>query len=66
MHSNAAASTDGLTIRRGGTVITISWDSVRSATVTGTSRTYLRDARRRVHTLRVPHDGRIEVRITLP
>ncbi|MFI6821346.1 hypothetical protein ACIBJE_10380 [Micromonospora sp. NPDC050187] len=63
--ANAAASTDGLTIRRGGTVITISWDSVRRATVTGTSRTYLRDARRRVHTLRVPHDGRIEVRIAL-
>ncbi|GLY24275.1 hypothetical protein [Micromonospora sp. NBRC 101691] len=63
--ANAAASTDGLTIRRGGAVVTISWDSVRRATVTGTSRTYLRDARRRVHTLRVPHDGRIEVRIAL-
>ncbi|MFI7648567.1 hypothetical protein ACIBTZ_21125 [Micromonospora sp. NPDC049460] len=63
--ADAAARTDGLTIRRGGTVVTISWDSVRPATVTSTSRTYLRDARRRVHTLRVPHDGRIEVRITL-
>ncbi|BCL17043.1 hypothetical protein [Micromonospora sagamiensis] len=63
--ANATASTDGLTIRRGGTVITVSWDSVRPATVTSTSRTYLRDARRRTHMLRVPHEGRIEVRITL-
>ncbi|MEU8227346.1 hypothetical protein [Kribbella sp. NPDC048915] len=54
------ATADGLVIRRGRTTITITWSQRRAATLSTSSRTYLRDKRRRVHVLRIPHDGALE------
>jgi len=54
------ASADGIVIRRGAATITITWSARRPATLSTSSRTYLRDQRRRVHVLRIPHDGSLE------
>ncbi|MEU4645757.1 hypothetical protein [Micromonospora sp. NPDC023814] len=62
---NSSAQTDGLIIRRDDTTITVAWDRTRPATLSTSSRTYLRNARRRIHVLRIPHDGRIVVEIAL-
>ncbi|MFC0629312.1 hypothetical protein [Kribbella deserti] len=53
----------GLVLRRGGAVIRIDWGTARTATLTATTRTYLRDQRRRVHMLRIPHTGVLVTRI---
>lgn len=60
-----SATADGLVLRRNGAVITFRWGTPRHATLNTSSRTYLRDGRRRVHVLRIPHDGRFEVHIGL-
>ncbi|TDD21461.1 hypothetical protein E1218_20815 [Kribbella turkmenica] len=57
------ATANALTIRRGRTVITITWSGVRTATLSTSTRTYLRDRRRRVHVLRIPHDGALETTV---
>jgi hypothetical protein len=54
------ATADGVVIRRGPTTITITWSGRRTATLSTSTRTYLRDGRRRVHVLRIPHDGSLE------
>jgi hypothetical protein len=54
------ANADGLVIRRGRATITITWSQRRTATLSTSTRTYLRDGRRRVHVLRIPHDGSLE------
>ncbi|RZT20814.1 hypothetical protein EV649_3967 [Kribbella sp. VKM Ac-2569] len=54
------ATADGIVIRRGRATITITWSGRRTATLSTSSRTYLRDQRRRVHVLRIPHDGSLE------
>ncbi|WP_427888401.1 hypothetical protein ACQHIV_34475 [Kribbella sp. GL6] len=54
------ATADGLVIRRGKATITITWSARRTATISASTRTYLRDARRRIHVLRIPHDGTLE------
>jgi hypothetical protein len=63
---NQAASTtaDGITIRRGPTVITVGWGGARPVTLSTSTRTYLRDARRRIHVLRIPHAGSIDVTVS--
>jgi hypothetical protein len=67
-NQSRTATADAITIRRGATAITISWSATRTATLSTSSRTYLRDQRRRVHVLRVPHDGKLEttVRVAEP
>jgi hypothetical protein len=67
-NQSPTATADAITIRRGATAITISWSATRTATLSTSSRTYLRDQRRRVHVLRVPHDGKLEttVRVAEP
>jgi hypothetical protein len=57
------ATADALVLRRGGTTITISWSSRRAVTMSSSNRTYLRDQRRRIHVLRIPHDGRLETTV---
>ncbi|GAB2965850.1 hypothetical protein LWP59_22745 [Amycolatopsis acidiphila] len=64
-NANAAATATGLTIRRGGTTIAISWGSPLAATVTATTVTFLRDAARRLHVLRIPHGGTLTTSIRL-
>ena len=60
-NTNASATATRLTIRRGTRTITISWATSRAATLSTSSRTYLKDAKRRVHVLRVPHSGALDV-----
>lgn len=54
------ATADSIVIRRGRATITITWQAPRPATISTSSRTYLRDQRRRVHVLRIPHNGTLE------
>ncbi|MFJ1761118.1 hypothetical protein ACIOD2_12425 [Amycolatopsis sp. NPDC088138] len=63
--TNAAATASGLTIRRGGTTITIGWGTQLAATVAATDVTFLRDGARRLHVLRVPHPGALSTEIRL-
>jgi hypothetical protein len=63
--ANAAATASGLTIRRGGTTITIGWGTPLAATVSATAVTFLRDGARRLHVLRVPHPGTLTTEIRL-
>ncbi|MER6950965.1 hypothetical protein ABT294_43825 [Nonomuraea sp. NPDC000554] len=60
-----SALADGLDLRRSRGVIRIRWGAARTATLSAGSLTYFRDGRRRFHALRVPHDGSIDVTITL-
>lgn len=57
------ATAHALTIRRGTAVITITWSGSRTATISTSTRTYLRDQRRRIHVLRIPHDGVLETTV---
>lgn len=50
---------DGLVLRRGPATVTVRWGRPCRVSLSSTSRTYLRDGRRRVHMLRVDHDGRL-------
>ncbi|NUP04179.1 MAG: hypothetical protein HOW71_03255 [Nonomuraea sp.] len=61
---SATATADGLELRRAGGVVRFSWGAARPATFAVTSVSYLRDGARRLHVLRVPHDGAVEVTIT--
>ncbi|GAA1593571.1 hypothetical protein GCM10009789_54510 [Kribbella sancticallisti] len=56
-NESRTSTADGLVIRRGRTTITITWTGVRAVSLSTSSRTYLRDQRRRVHVLRIPHEG---------
>lgn len=62
---NTATTTAGLSIRRGRVTVRIDWGQPLGATVSATGTTYLRDARRRVHVLRVPHPGVLATTISL-
>jgi hypothetical protein len=64
-NQTTAAVADGLIVRRGSTTIAINWGTPRPATLSTSSRTYLKDARRRIHVLRIPHSGALDTRITL-
>lgn len=50
-------------IRRGRTTISITWTGIRAASLATSTRTYLRDQRRRIHVLRIPHDGTLETTV---
>jgi hypothetical protein len=63
-NQNTTATTNGLTIRRGATTITITWSQQATATLSTTGTTYFRDARRRLHLLRIPHGGSLTTAIT--
>jgi hypothetical protein len=60
-----AATADGLVIRRGSTTIAITWTGLRQATLSTSTRTYLSDQRRRIHVLRIPHDGVLETMVAI-
>jgi hypothetical protein len=54
-----------LVIRRGDVTVTINWGASLAATVTPTTVTFLRDAVRRLHVLRIPHNGTLATTITM-
>jgi hypothetical protein len=64
-NTNSSATATSLTIKRGTATIVIGWGAARAATVSTSSRTYLKDAKRRVHVLRIPHGGSLDVTITV-
>jgi hypothetical protein len=45
-------------------VIRFRWGTALTATLRSGASTYLRDGKRRIHVLQIPHDGRVEVTIT--
>lgn len=57
------AVADSLVIRRGPTTITLTWSRSLTATLSTSTRTYLRDQRRRIHILRLPHPGTLETTV---
>jgi hypothetical protein len=57
--ANTLGTADGLLLRRGRTTVRIEWGTAITVSVEVSSTTYLRDGRRRVHVLRIPHDGRL-------
>ena len=57
------ATAEALTIKRGPAVITITWSGNRPVSLTTSTRTYLRDQSRRIHVLRIPHDGVLETTV---
>jgi hypothetical protein len=62
--ADTAASADGLDLSRGDVVIRFRWGTALTATLRSGASTYLRDGKRRIHVLQIPHDGRVEVTIT--
>jgi hypothetical protein len=62
-NESRTATADGLTIKRGRSTITITWSGTRPASLSTSTRTYLRDQRRRVHVVRIPHDGTLATTI---
>jgi hypothetical protein len=63
--TDTSATADGLDLRRGDAVIRIRWGATKPATLHNGTSTYLRDGKRRIHVLRVAHDGSIDVNIIL-
>jgi hypothetical protein len=64
-NTTVTAVADGLVLRRAGATIAIRWGVPRRATIATSTRTYLADATRRVHVLRIPHDGDIDVTVAV-
>ena len=62
-NESRTATAEGLTLKRGRTTITISWSGPRTASLSTSTRTYLRDQRRRIHVLRIPHGGTLETTV---
>jgi hypothetical protein len=62
---SSSAFASSLTIRRGAATIVISWEFTLQVSLTSTSRTFLRDAQRRIHALRIPHGGQLATKIAL-
>jgi hypothetical protein len=60
--SHESATTTGLSITRGGTIMTISWGRPLEATVTATDRTYFENRSRRTHALRIRFSGSVSLR----
>ncbi|WP_326554215.1 hypothetical protein [Micromonospora sp. NBC_01813] len=63
--NDTAATATALIIRRGRVIIRIDWAQPLAATVSATDTTYLRDARRRIHLLRIPHAGTLSTTISV-
>ncbi|ADB35358.1 hypothetical protein Kfla_6357 [Kribbella flavida DSM 17836] len=62
-NESRTATADGLTIRRGGSTVQLSWSGVRPVSLSTSNRTYLRDQRRRIHVLRIQHAGSLETTV---
>ncbi|WIY80198.1 hypothetical protein [Streptomyces anulatus] len=62
---SASATATGLDLHRGSGVVRIRWGAARAATIAAASIRYLRDGSRRMHILKVPHGGSIDVSIAL-
>ncbi|MFF5076536.1 hypothetical protein ACFY36_05765 [Actinoplanes sp. NPDC000266] len=60
-----STTADGLVLRRAGATITIRWGTARQVTLSTSTRTYLADGTRRVHVLRIPHEGAIDVTVAV-
>lgn len=63
--TNASTTASGLRIRRGRASIDIDWGTALPATIEATATTFLRDGKRRLHILRIPHGGQLTTTITL-
>lgn len=63
--ANASATASSLRIRRGRAAIEIDWGTALPATIEATATTFLRDGKRRLHILRIPHGGQLTTTITL-
>ena len=63
--TTSTATATGLTIRRGPATIVLGWGVTTAATLTSTATTFLADARRRLHVLRVPHHGSLDMKFTV-
>ncbi|MFJ7078495.1 hypothetical protein [Streptomyces sp. NPDC098781] len=61
---SATATAHGLELHRGNAVIKIGWETARSATITAASTVFYMGGKR-MHILRVPHAGQIDVTIRL-
>jgi hypothetical protein len=64
-NANSSATATGVTIRRGPATIVFNWTVARAATISTTATTFLADGRRRLHLLRVPHNGSIDLSVTI-
>jgi hypothetical protein len=64
-NTTVSATADGIVLTRAGATVTIRWGSARPATLSTSTRTYLKDAARRIHVLRIPHDGDLDVTIAV-
>ncbi|MEV6109209.1 hypothetical protein AB0M28_31555 [Streptomyces sp. NPDC051940] len=62
---SAAATATGIDLHRGSGVVRIRWGGPRAAAIAASSVSYLRDGSRRMHILKVPHDGTINVTVRL-
>jgi hypothetical protein len=62
---SAAATATGIDLHRGSGVVQIRWGGPRAATIAAASIRYLRDGSRRMHILKVPHGGSINVTVRL-
>jgi hypothetical protein len=63
--SSATATATGIDVHRRSGVVQIRWGAARNASIAAASVTYLRDGSRRMHILKVPHDGSLDVGIRL-
>lgn len=57
--ANASTTASGVRIHRGRASIDIDWGTALPATIEATATTFLRDAKRRLHVLRIPHGGQL-------
>ncbi|MEO3764096.1 hypothetical protein [Streptomyces sp. B8F3] len=62
---STTATATGIDVQRNSGVIQIRWGAARNASIAAASVTYLRDGSRRMHILKVPHDGSLDVSIRL-
>ncbi|MEU9930418.1 MULTISPECIES: hypothetical protein [unclassified Streptomyces] len=62
---SVSATATVLDLHRGPGVARIRWGAAREATVAAASIRYLHDGSRRMHILKVPHGGSIDVNIAL-
>ncbi|WP_314178492.1 hypothetical protein [Streptomyces winkii] len=62
---SAAATATGIDLHRGTGAVHIRWGGPRAAGIAAASVTYLRDGSRRMHILKVPHGGAINVSVRL-
>ncbi|MBB5139874.1 hypothetical protein HNP84_009638 [Thermocatellispora tengchongensis] len=63
--ANATATANGLDLRRGRSLVSIRWGAARAVNFRFGSSSYMRDGKRLLHVLRVPHEGALDVTVEL-